>query len=38
MVRKIGKINRRGSSAWLVRIYIGRVPNPGSELISSLEN
>jgi hypothetical protein len=26
MVRKIGQIIRRGSSTWLVRIYVGRDP------------
>jgi hypothetical protein len=26
MARKIGQIIRRGSSTWLVRIYVGRNP------------
>jgi integrase len=32
MIRKIGQIIRRGSSTWLVRIYVGRDPESGRRM------
>ena len=35
MARKTGQIIRRGLQQWMVRIYIGRDPEPGNATTSA---